>query len=409
MKRSVAIATFGCKLNQYESQLMMESLSSDYEIRAFNQYCDIYIINSCAVTSKAAKESRNAAKAALKRNPDAMVFYTGCDVYIEERLPDNVYLIGNSYKNNIKAAIENRINDISEDTKNYPLYTKINKFRGKNRAFVKIQEGCNNHCTYCIIPRLRGHGRDKSKHLILEEIKGLINSGFEEIVLCGTDIGSYKHLKGLLREIDKSNLSARIRISSIEPMYVDRELIDIITSGNFARHLHMPLQSGSDKILRLMARNYKCRDYERIVDYASKKGIFVGTDIIVGFYGEDRSAFEETYNFVESLPLAYGHIFSYSKRDYTPAVNLKIGLERGPIVAGRNRLLKELFKDKLKHRMKNFIGHTTDIVVEDTQVKINNKTFYKAIASEYFPVLVKDKVKRSVFEIKKFDGEYAYI
>lgn len=409
MKKSVAFATFGCKLNQYESQLMTESLSNNYEIREFNQDCDIYIINSCAVTSKAAKESRNSAKISLKRNPGAVVFYTGCDVYLEKNLPDNVYLIGNSYKNNIKTAIENRLNDISENTKTYPLYTKINEFRGKNRAFVKVQEGCDNHCTYCIIPRLRGHQRDKNKYLILEEIKGLSDNGFEEIVLCGTNIGSYSHFKDLLREIEKSNLSARIRISSIEPMYVDKEFIDIIASGNFARHLHMPLQSGSDKILKLMARDYKCEDYEKTLDYADKKGIFVGTDIIVGFYGEDEAAFEETYNFVRSLPLVYAHIFSYSKREHTSAVNLKSRLERGPVVSARNRLLRELFKNKLKNRMKHFIGHTTDIVTEDTQIKIGGTTFYKALSSEYFPVLVKNKMKRCVVNIKKFDGEYAYI
>ncbi len=403
--KKAAIATFGCKLNQYETQLMIEQLEDEYEFTSFKQKCDLYIINSCAVTSKASKESRNSAKKAYKTNPKAKIIYTGCDSYLEDNL--NALIVGNVYKNNIKDVLKKQISDISDNTKTYPINSTISGFMKKSRAFVKIQEGCNNHCTYCIIPKLRGNERDKDIELVLKEIEGLSNFG--EIVLTGTNIGSYKNFKELLRCIDRKNLNHRIRISSIEPMYVDDELIDIVASGNFAKHLHIPLQSGSDDILKLMGRDYKKRDFARIVEACHKKGIFVGTDVIVGFFGENEEKFMETYRFVESLPLTFGHVFSYSKRPNTAAANIKMQLERGPVVKSRNARLTELFRKKFRYSVNSMVDKHTSIVVEPTVIEKDNKNFYKAVASEYFPVLVNEYTDglREVV-IKGFDGKFAY-
>jgi threonylcarbamoyladenosine tRNA methylthiotransferase MtaB len=403
--KKAAIATFGCKLNQYETQLMAEQLQKEYDISDFNNICDLYIINSCAVTSKAAKESRNAAKRAKKLNPDAKIIYTGCDSYLEENLQATV--VGNSYKNNILSAVYAQENDLSQETKNYSINVKLSQYNQKSRVFIKIQEGCNNHCTYCIIPKLRGRERDKDIELVLDEIKGL--SHFAEVVLSGTNIGSYKNLKALLRRIDDLGLSTRIRISSIEPMYIDDEFIDIVAGGNFAKHLHIPLQSGCDKILKLMGRDYKRKEFEKIVNRCHKSGIFVGTDVIVGFFGETESEFSETYNFINNLPLSFGHVFSYSKRPDTSAVNIKMNLSRGPIVRQRNAQLKKLFDMKFKESVESMINKTTDVVVEPTIFERNRKIFYRAISSQYFPVLVSKRQNGIVgVKIKGFDGEFAY-
>ena len=404
--KKAAIATFGCKLNQYETQLMVEQLEDEYEFEDFSRECDLYIVNSCAVTSKAAKESRNAVKKAKKINKDAKIIYTGCDSYLEDGL--NALTVGNIYKHKIRDVIKNSISDISEETKTYPINAILTDFKGKSRAFVKIQEGCNNHCTYCIIPKLRGKERDKDMELVLKEIENLSHS-FSEVVLTGTNIGSYRNFKGLLKSIDKMNLNCRIRISSIEPMYVDNELIDIVSSGNFAKHLHVPLQSGSDYILKLMGRDYKAKDFGRIIETCYKKGIFTGTDVIVGFFGEDEKRFEETCRFIESLPLTFGHVFSYSKRPNTAACNINMQLERGPVIKMRNAELTELFRDKFKKSVKSMVGKKTTVVTEPTIVERDSRKFYRAVASEYFPVLVDEQSDglREVV-INGFDGEYAY-
>ncbi len=403
--KKAAIATFGCKLNQYETQLMIEQLKEEYEFGKFNDVCDLYIINSCAVTAKAAKESRQTLKKAKKTNPLATIIYTGCDSYLENNLPATI--VGNSYKNNIKKALQLNYNDTKDNTKTYPIDNTLSNYMEKSRAFIKIQEGCNNRCTYCIIPQLRGRERDKSQNFIIKEI--LLLQNFPEIVLTGTNIGSYKNLKKLLKNIEKLNLSTRIRISSIEPMYIDSEFIDIIAYGNFANHLHIPLQSGSDKILKLMGRNYSKNQFERIVNECNKKGIFVGTDVIVGFFQENEERFKETYNFINSLPLTYGHVFSYSKRPLTPAENIQEQLEKGPIIKQRNAILTKLFQKKLQESVKNMVGRKTSIVIEPTRINKSGKLFYRSIASEYFNVLVKE-YKGGLVEttIQYFDGEYAY-
>ena len=405
MKKASA-ATFGCKLNQYETRLMIEQLNSEYEFADFNSSCDLYIINSCAVTAKAAKESRQKAKKALKINPNATVIYTGCDSYLESDL--NAIVVGNSYKQNIKKALENRQTDVAENTKTYPINTTLNDYEGKSRAFVKIQEGCNNHCTYCIIPKLRGKERDKELELVIKEINTL--EKFPEIVLTGTNIGSYKRLKELLRRLGDFKSDMRIRISSIEPMYVDSELIDMIADGRFAKHLHIPLQSGSDKILKLMGRDYTTKKFETIVNECAKRGIFVGVDVIVGFYAEDDREFKKTYDFIDTLPVSFGHVFSYSKRPLTSAVNIGWKLERGPVVKERNAALKELFKKKFRESVMSMVGRKTGIIIEPTTIERNSKTYYKAVASEYFTVLTQKK-QQGIVEVKisSFDGEYAYI
>ncbi len=397
--------TFGCKTNQYETNIMIESLKDTYEISIRDDRSDIYIVNSCSVTSKASKESRLLARRLKRKNPEALVIYTGCDAYVsgEKLISEGIHCLGNSYKHQIESVLNSPFSDIGEHTKTYSIDKTIRSFAFRSRALLKIQEGCNNHCTYCIIPFVRGRERDKDCKLIVEELEKLSNT-FDEVVLTGTNMGAYRELKKLLTTISHSK--SRIRLSSIEPMYVDKELIDIIAEGNFAMHLHVPLQSGSKRVLRLMGRNYSIEEYRDIVEYASEKGIFVGTDVIVGFYGEGEKEFHETYRFIENLPLAYGHIFSYSRRTHTPAPRIKLPLERGPIVKERHRQLIELFKRKFKQKLSGFIGKQTELVFEDKTIVKQGKQFRVGIASEYFKVLTEKTTPRVT--ITHFDGEYAY-
>ncbi len=401
----VAIATFGCKLNQYETQLMIEQLQRNgYEVVGVDEEADFYIINSCAVTSKASKEARMLAKRVKRKG---MVIYTGCDSYLEKKLEGDVILTGNSFKNSIVEVLKKQIANISEESKFYPLNSTITSFSEKSRAFVKIQEGCNNHCTYCIIPFLRGRERDKDESMVIEEIKRLSKS-YPEIVITGTNIGSYKNLKGLIEKISKIDGEFRVRISSIEPMYVDFELIDMIKdSTKISKHLHIPLQSGSEKLLKLMGRRYKKDRFRQIVEYCHKRGIFVGTDVIVGFYGEGEAEFKETYSFIEELPLSFGHVFSYSKRPFTPAERINLTLPKGPVVRERNRILRELFSKKTLESIKSLKGKEVEVVVEPTIVKTEKGEFFKAVSSEYVKVLVKS-FKKGLVKCRLVDASNGF-
>ncbi len=403
--KKACIITYGCKLNQYETQLMMQQLKDEYTFSDSFEGCDLVIINSCAVTAKAAKESRNAARRVHRKNPLARIIYTGCDSYLEKNLPATI--VGNSYKQEIKKALLLETNDTDTSTRNYPLNATLTQFHGRARAFVKIQEGCNNHCTFCIIPKLRGKSRDKPIELIMDELRALENFG--EIVLTGTDIGSYGNLKQLLKKIVSENLKSRIRISSIEPMYVDDELIEIVSDRAFAHHLHIPLQSGCSRILKLMGRNYTKEEYARIVHTCYKKGIFVGTDVIVGFPSETDKDFSETYSFIEALPLTYGHVFTYSPRPHTAAIRLKFQPVRGPVARKRNVSLKELFERKFRESVKEMVGKTTTLVVEKRTLIRNNRSYYRCVSSQYFPVLT-HTYRSGLIEakIRDFDGEFAY-
>ncbi len=400
--KTIAFYTLGCKTNQYETQIMKESILDSKVVD--NGQADIYVINTCAVTKSASDQSRKILRKLQRQNPDAHIIYTGCDSYLikeSDILDSKVHIVGNSYKNNILSALEIEC-DVGIHTKTYDLDRCVS-FWQKSRPFVKIQEGCNNFCSFCVVAHLRGKERSKDELLVINEIKNLVSKGFGEIVLVGTNIGSYKDLKKLLIKIDSLNYDFRIRLSSIEPMYVDRELIDIISEGRSAKHLHIPLQSGSDKVLKLARRNYTAADFSKIVDYASKKGIFIGTDIIVGFE-ETHEDFLDTYNFVKNNDITYAHIFTYSPRPFTKEVS---NIAQSNILKERSDSLKELVSNKFKQKIKQFVGKKTQILIQHT--KVNNGKFNLALASQYFKVLTKLEKKGLIEgEIVDFDGVYAY-
>jgi len=405
--KKIAFYTLGCKTNQYETQQMIESAKNQLEIVNQNEDADIYVINSCTVTQAACDQSRHMLRKLQRQHPHAHIIYTGCDSYLIDKnqylQSSNVHIVGNKYKTNILSALNLDI-DIEPQTKTYNINQTISEW-SKSRPFVKIQEGCENFCSYCVVAHTRGKQRFKDKALVLKEIEHFAKNGFGEIVLTGTNLGSYPNLKELLLSIDELKYDFRVRLSSIEPMYVDNELIDIISYGKFAKHLHIPLQSASNKILQFARRQYTRQDYEKIVNYASKKGIFLGTDIIVGL-NETHEDFLETYNFIENNDITFAHIFTYSYRQFTKPPEISTPLYT---LKDRANKLKQLINKKFRHKLSQFIGKKTQIVIQHKSAKASDDTFFIAIASQYFKVLTKTYTNGLIEgKIVQFDGTYAY-
>ena len=343
--KTFSIITLGCKLNQYESECIREGLvRRGWIYHRPDGGADYFIINSCTVTGKTDSRCRNAIRKAKRVSPNATIVITGC--YAETQ-PDFLgdmdevdYVIGNEHKGRLPAIIimieagrkDGQRFDIALLANSPPEEDLlINGFLDHSRPFVKIQEGCDNGCTYCIIPAARGPSRSVPQETVVRQVKLLERNGYREIVLAGTHIGRYG------RDLESGNLETlvstllgacpgiRLRLSSIEVTEVTPGLLDIIRQTNrFAPHLHIPLQSGDDAILESMNRSYGAADFSRKVHEvsAAREGISIGTDIIVGFPGETEESFKRTYALVRDLPLTYFHVFSFSTRPGTPAARM---------------------------------------------------------------------------------------
>ncbi|MBP7497060.1 MAG: tRNA (N(6)-L-threonylcarbamoyladenosine(37)-C(2))-methylthiotransferase MtaB, partial [Bacteroidales bacterium] len=340
MKKKIAFYTLGCKLNFAETATISRNFNKiDFDIVKFKDIADIYVINSCLVTKEAEKKSRSAVRQAYKRNPKAVIAIIGCYSELKpdelKKIEEATLILGNKDKFNLKVYIDN-LN--KEKNKNFrpdefiPAYS----IDERTRAFVKIQDGCNYYCTYCIVPFARGVSRSAAPNLIINITNELSKKGISEIILTGVNIGDYRFknndyssnsvnkeykLTDLLIELEKSNIK-RFRLSSIEPDLLKDEIIDFIAqSQHFTPHFHIPLQSGSDKILKLMNRRYDSSFFiSKITKIINKiPDCLIALDVIVGFPGETDEDFDVTYNFIKDLPVAYCHIFPYSEREFTKA------------------------------------------------------------------------------------------
>jgi threonylcarbamoyladenosine tRNA methylthiotransferase MtaB len=323
---NIAIFTLGCKTNQYESELIRESFeNAGHTIVPFKEKADIYVINSCVVTQKAEAETRKAVHHAYRTNPEARIILTGCFANLHKNFKEKNTILYNGEKKKIMSFIENN--------KIYPIEINeemINKFSNHTRATIKIEEGCDNFCTYCIVPLVRGNKiRSKKIEIVLKESEALAKNGFEEIVLTGTEIGKYgkdigTELAELLKELKTVKGIKRIRISSIYPTAVTDKLIEQIEPP-IVPHLHMSLQSGDNRILERMKRNYTREVYMGIVNKLRKKDplFSISTDIIVGFPGEDEEAFLNSLYMIKRVLFSKVHIFRYSRRPFTPAYFMK--------------------------------------------------------------------------------------
>jgi threonylcarbamoyladenosine tRNA methylthiotransferase MtaB len=373
-KIRVAFRTVGCKLNQYETEMMKTILRhSGCEIVPFESDADYYIINTCTVTNRADYKSELAIKKPKRYSPNSKVIATGCLVELE---PDTIANIGcvdkllpNCEKVNIARCI------LGIDSQKKEDFIPIDSFLDRRRAFVKIEDGCDYTCTYCRVRLARGKARSVPSELILQEITGLVNKGYLEIVLTGINIGVYKDkeaedLAGLIKKILNSSNLNRLRISSIEPTEIKRELIELMScEERFARHLHIPLQSGSDRILRLMGRRYTRDDYRGLILSITESipSLGLGADVMVGFPTETDDDFRKTETLAGELPFTYMHIFTYSPRPGTEAFKLKDDV-KPEIKKERYERLRTIRNEKIDKFQKSLIGKT-EIIIPESKIE----------------------------------------
>ena len=377
-----AVYTLGCKVNTYESEYVISLLkNNDYEIVNFKDKADVYIINTCTVTNNSDSKSRKIIREARRNNNDAIVVAMGCFIEankanILENVPEIDIAIGTRDKSKIIDLInqfretKEKINDTEYEDRELFEDMYIDKFDSRTRAFVKVQDGCENFCSYCIIPHVRGKCTSKKLETCIEEITALVQSGIKEVVLTGIHTGNYgvdinTNFAALLREVVKIKGLERLRISSIEATELTDEVLDIIKNNDvIVNHFHVPIQSGSDKVLKLMNRKYD-KDYfiHKIEELRSiKDDVSITTDIITGHPGEDEESFDETIDTLEKIRFAKLHVFPYSIRQGTPSSRL----EQVPdsVKKIHTDKLLELSKKYELEFMEKHIGKTLKVLVE---------------------------------------------
>jgi threonylcarbamoyladenosine tRNA methylthiotransferase MtaB len=392
--KKVAFCTFGCKMNFFETAYMKEQFRKmGYEIVDFSEKADIYIINTCTVTKLADSKSRKAIRRAKRQNPNALVIATGCysEVYKEEvgKVEEADFIAGNLEKFKIVDLIEKKlkgnlpriyVKGVWSEKNFYPL--TIRNVEGRTRAFLKVQQGCELFCSYCVIPKARGRMLSLPLDEVIKQVEELVDAGYKEIVLTGTHLGAYGidlkeniNLAKLLKKLIEVPNLYRIRISSVEPMEFDDELIEVVTSSEkIAPHLHIPLQSGSNRILNLMRRRYSREEYRNVVEEILIRNdeICIGTDVMVGFPTESDKDFEETKKLIEEIPFGYLHVFPYSPRKGTVAYNMGDTVHPSK-KKERAEILREIGIEKnISYRMR-FLGKVLDgVVLKDNSVLTGN-------------------------------------
>jgi len=363
--KKFAIATLGCKVNQYESSAIKEELIiKGYTYVSFEQLADIYIINTCTVTNMAAKKSKQIIRRARMLNKNAYIVVTGClaqntPLEIQEQTGADLVL-GNSEKSNIVRFIEDRTNHIT-DIMSINTYDNmhISKADTRTRAYVKIQDGCVNFCTYCIIPYVRGPIRSRNITEIIEEIKRLVENGVKEVVLTGIHLDSYgKDLENIqlidvIKQVNKINGLKRIRLGSLEPT-----------------HFHLSLQSGCDKTLKAMNRKYTTKQFKdaTILIYEQLKNSSITTDIIVGFPNESDEDFITSYNFIKSIGFLKVHVFKYSRRKGTKAYNMANQIS-GSIKNIRSQKMIQLANEMTKGFLNQYVNQKIEVLTEESEGK----------------------------------------
>ncbi|MBI2902171.1 MAG: tRNA (N(6)-L-threonylcarbamoyladenosine(37)-C(2))-methylthiotransferase MtaB [Candidatus Methylomirabilis oxyfera] len=382
----VAIKTLGCRQNQYESDALLESMRRDGQIWVGpGEEADLCIINTCTVTKEADADSRQMIRRAIRDNPSARVVVTGCYAQVAAgeiaSIPGVDLVAGNGEKARLLELIHGlsrkgppliAVGDIRRTRTFEPLPPPVAGSR--SRAFLKVQDGCNYRCTFCIIPETRGPNRSQPKEAALRDLRALMDAGYPEVVLTGIHLGTYGRdlptrgsIAGLLGEMLEVAAPARIRLSSLDPHEVGDDLIGLFGRfGNLCRHLHLPLQSGDDRVLTLMRRAYKAEMFRRLVERLAEAvpGIAIGADVIVGFPGEGEVEFERTYRLLERLPIAYLHVFSYSQRDGTVAASMRDQVPKS-VKASRSFALRSLSEAKWSLFRRTQVGQPLTAVVLD--------------------------------------------
>lgn len=403
IKMKVGICSLGCKVNIYESEFMISSLKErGYTITNFEDKADIYIINTCSVTNESDKKSRKMINRAKKNNKDAIIIVTGC---YSQTNADNIeanIILGNKDKSKIVEIIE-EYKKTKENKKIIYDLTKVNfekmeikKFTNHTRAFVKIQDGCNAFCSYCIIPYVRGRIRSKNKKDVISEVTELVKEGYKEIVLTGIHTGKYgldinSSLEELLENLVKIPGLYRIRLSSIEINEITPRIIKLLKENSImAKHLHIPLQSGSDKILKLMNRKYTKEEFlNKIRILKEIPEISLTTDLIVGFPGETEREHQETLETLNEIKFTKIHTFPYSKRKGTPA-----SIMEGQVSPEeKKKRVKEILEFSNKSELDFYKSNLDKVFDGVVEVHNNGKTVVHT--SNFIPVIVEEKINNN--------------
>ena len=398
MANKVALQTLGCKLNFSEtSTIGNQFINSGFELVNFDQSADVYVFNTCSVTENAEKECRQLVRRALRKNPNAYVVVTGC--YAQLR-PDEIakiegvdLILGSKEKFNLLSLADNfEKKDVAcvfvSPTMDINEFGKAHSTDAddRTRAYFKIQDGCDYKCTFCTIPLARGKSRSMKPDELIFEFENLVQAGYKEIILTGVNVGDYgssigTSLYDMLLKMVNIPGDFRIRISSIEPNLLTDDIIKLADENEkICRHFHIPLQSGSQKILKLMQRRYKVKDYEKLITKLTSQNpyIGIGVDVIVGFPGETESDFLDTYNFIKDLPISYLHVFTYSERPLTKAIEFQGSVEIFER-RKRNNMLR-ILSDKKKNDFYNkMINKDLDVLFESE----NSDGTMKGFSSNY--------------------------
>ena len=404
----VAISTLGCKVNQYESAGILERLDKGVFLQVpFNTKADCYIINTCTVTSRTDYQSRQLIRRAIRTNPDASVIVTGCYAQVAPhdiaRIPGVTFVLGNAEKEHIPEIIKHIVKGdpqvlVSDICKARELsgFSPL-KFPGHTRAFLKIQDGCNSFCSYCIVPYARGPSRSLPESEVFNKIDMLARSGYKEIVLTGIHLGAYgqdhippSSLFNILERVENNKTVERLRLSSIEITEVTDDVIRLMKKGTvICRHLHIPFQSGDDNILSAMKRNYDSIFFKNRLEEICRAipDIALGTDVMVGFPSEREEEFNNTLRLIEELPVAYLHVFPYSERPGTVALRLP-GRVNEAAKKRRSEILRNVGREKRKTFAERFIGQKLTVLVEDKKDKETG--CMKGFSDNYIPVLIRN-------------------
>ena len=398
--KKVALHNLGCKVNAYETEAMQEMLEKNgYEIVPFKEGADIYIINTCTVTNMADRKSRQMLHRAKKMNPNALVVATGCYVQAKENSGEVDecidVIIGNNKKKDLIEILEQHIQKAVIDINHTKEYEEmhLSKTAEHTRAYIKVQDGCNQFCTYCIIPFARGRVRSRAKEDVIREVTDLANNGYKEVVLTGIHLSSYgvdlegEALLSLILAVNDVAGIERIRLGSLEPRIITEEFAKTIAGlTKMCPHFHLSLQSGCDETLRRMNRRYTSEEYYEKCQLLRKyfDNPALTTDIIVGFPGETEEEFEKSKAFVDKVDFYETHVFKYSKRQGTKAAVMENQVPE-QIKTQRSNILLELDAKKREKYESNFVGKDVEVLMEES-VQINGETFQVGHTKEYVKI-----------------------
>lgn len=419
--KSFTITTLGCKVNRYESEAISEQLIEHGWYKASNEArANLCIVNTCTVTGKAALQSRQAARRLIRKHPGALVLVTGCYAQVAPEVfaaIDGVnYIVGNGFKDRIASLVDvenvhkSCLTVVEDLTAPRPFEDlPVTRFGNRTRPFLKIQDGCNNFCAYCIIPYARGRSRSLAPQRVVQRVKNFKNQGYNEVVLCGINLGRYgsdlnpkTSLSSLIELIENQNAINRLRLSSIEPDRLSEGLIrQLSASENFCPHLHIPLQSGDDEVLKHMNRHYSSQFYADLIHHISSvmPDVAIGVDVLVGFPTENEKAFENTCNLIKDLPIAYLHVFPFSRQKGTRAETIKEEV-RPEIIKKRCQYVRKLGDLKRRKFYERHVGSVQEVLIEGKRDRTTGHL--KGFTRNYIPVLVRgeDELLQQLIQVR---------